>query len=52
MAHEEQKWLCDECTSSNITIFKPNIRKTKEMDCYCHDCNSENYIVYSSWGSK
>ena len=48
MIYKKQEWLCNECTSSNITIFKPNIRNTKEMDCYCHDCNSENYIVSSS----
>tara|TARA_R110002153_G_scaffold48643_2_gene137172 strand:+ start:51 stop:224 length:174 start_codon:yes stop_codon:yes gene_type:complete len=39
------KWLCDECLSANIKIFKD---KNKEMDCYCNECKSENYII-SPW---
>ena len=38
--------LCDNCTSSNIEIIKD---KDSEMDCYCNDCNTENYTVSKWW---
>mgnify|MGYP003636359317 FL=1 len=43
------KWLCNECASSNINIFKRSKREAKEMDCYCSDCKEEQYIVSSWW---
>jgi len=38
-------YVCDECTSSNIELIKD---KDNEMDCYCNDCDTEQYIV-SEW---
>ena len=42
-------WLCDGCTSSNIKLIKSTDENYQEMDCYCYDCKSENYIVSSWW---
>jgi len=42
-------YVCDECTSSNIELIKD---KDNEMDCYCNDCNTEQYIVSEWWINK
>ena len=42
-------YVCDNCTSNNIEIIK---NKDNEMDCYCKDCNTEQYIVSKSWINK
>tara|TARA_X000001382_G_scaffold118224_1_gene98372 strand:+ start:328 stop:495 length:168 start_codon:yes stop_codon:yes gene_type:complete len=42
-------WLCDNCLSKDISIFKDKQRKENEMDCYCNSCKGEHYIVSSWW---
>lgn len=49
--NDKTKWLCDNCLSENIAIFKDEKRKDSDMDCYCNSCEGENYIV-SSWFIK
>jgi Zn finger protein HypA/HybF involved in hydrogenase expression len=42
------EYLCDNCLSTNINVYKGQKRQNTEMDCFCNDCQAEHYIV-SSW---
>ena len=35
-------YVCDTCCSDMIVIHQD---KSKEMDCYCYNCKTENYMV-------